>query len=163
MRFFLLFACFLVSCSNPRTEWYEVTGCEDLRVIRLIKPYQLFTSIPEDSTWFLSFVNNGELDECGINYDYQMNVSSINVKSDIICGYSDEYSDYVVVIPSKKIEKRFSKKNEWLLYLKEINQSIDTFYRPDKVYKILKGGPENYKALPWYNQIKDLIQSDIKK
>ena len=163
MRFFLLFACFLVSCSNPRTEWYAAISCGDVGLIPLIKPYQLFTAYATDSVWGFSFVNNGQLDECGVNHEDQMTVSWINVKSDIIYGYSDEYLSYFVVIPSRKIEKKFDKKNEWLLYLKEINQSIDTFYRPDKVYKILKGGPENYKALPWYNQIKDLIQSDIKK
>ena len=158
MKFCFLLLFFLASCSNPRTEWYEVTGCADLRVIRLIKPYQLFTPFPEDSIWFLSFVNNGQLDECGINDEHHLSVAWINVKSDIIYGYSDEFSEYFVVIPSKKIEKQFRKKNEWLIYLKEIHQDIDTFYRPDKVDKILKRCSENYKALPWYNQIKDLIK-----
>ena len=161
--FYFLLACFLVSCSNPRTEWYEVTGCSDLSLIPLIKPYQLFTSVADDSIWFFSFVNNGKLDGCGNNYDNQMPVSWINVKSDIIYGYSDKFSDYFVVIPSRKIEKKFSKKNEWLLYLNEIHQDTDTFYRPDRLYKNFDSdhsifGRGKYKALPWYNQIKDIIK-----
>ena len=158
MRFCFLLVCFLVSCSNQKAEWYGLTHCGDLTLIPLIKPYQLFTSDATDSIWLFSFVNSGKLDECDINDEHHIAVSWINVKNDIIYGYCDYFSDYFVVIPRKKVEKRFNKKNEWLLYLKEIHQETGTFYRPDKLYKILESGPEKYKELPWYNQIKDIIK-----
>ena len=160
MRFCFLLLCFLVSCSNPRIGWYEAIRCGDLRLIPLIKPYQLCAANDEDSLWSFSFVNNGKLDECDINnnHEYQITVLWINVKNNIIYGYCDEYSNYFVVIPGRKIEKKFSKKNEWLLYLNEVHIDTDTFYRPDKLYKILENGSERYKELPWYNQIKDSIK-----
>ena len=164
MKFCFLLLFFLISCSNPRFEWYEVVSCEDLRQIPLIKPYELFSTNARDSVWGFSFVANGELDECGNNFDAQMTVSAINVKKDIIYGYCDEFSSYFVVIPSRKFEKKFEKKSEWLLYLKENNQGTDTFYRPDMLFKIFNYDSLNffsrgrYKALPWYNQIKDLIK-----
>ena len=157
-----------MSCSNPNKEWYEENSCEDLNLIPLIKPYRLFTvgSGNDRLGWFITFMNNGKVDECGNNLNSQMNVKRVSVKGDIIYGYCEDYSEYFVIKPKEKIEKMFDNKSDWVLYLKTINQDTCTLYDPDGLYTLYNEGSTarhgsahgHYRALPWYNDIKSKIE-----
>lgn len=164
MKYFFLVLVTLASCSAPNTDWYEKNTCADIDIIPLIRPY-LLSSVDAQS-WSFSFIRNSELDECGISYGEAMYVSRINVKGDLIYGYCEKSSDYFIVIPSKKYEKKFDSKEAWILYLKDLHHDTGMLYNVYDLYVLYNNHSTSrhgsyygyYKKLPWYRDIKNTIE-----
>ncbi len=156
MRYYLtLLICLMLSCNSGIDGFYKTSHTEDIDVLPLIKPYRLWTPIPNKSTWALDFSK-----KVSVGTDLQisqMQVCQINVNNGIIYGHCAQQSQamnhaYFVIIPGSHVEKIFESKYTWDAYLRAHNNNSDVLYDVNDVYA--RFNEKGYQELPWSKEIK---------
>lgn len=148
----------MLSCNSDVEQFYKISHTGDLNVLPLIKPYRLFTPIPNKSVWHLDFQKEIKFEikkSKKYLYESQVNVCHINIKNRIIYGHCMDQAYYpnyyFIIIPDKNIEKAFEFKEDWDNFLHERGVNSSELYDVLEVYTAFK---KDYKTLPWYEQIK---------
>ena len=118
-----VFISFFISCYD--LNFYEVKSLGGLYVMPLIKPYRLKELDLDHALESCKLDFRYNIDTSGFNHE---NVTDINIVEGIIFGHGERTiyhpNDWFVIIPAKKIEKKFKERVEWEHYLQ--SEGIDS-------------------------------------
>ena len=139
-----------LSCNDRTDSFYSTSHTEDIDILPLIKPYRLWSPIPDEHIWHLEFkgrVKNGN------GYYTQTNVCNINVLNNHIFGHCDSrdcYPNfYFVIVPDSNIEVSFENRPDWVAYLSSRHIDSVTF----DVLSTYNSFKRNRNNLPWLEEI----------